>query len=108
MNDDGAPTEDHPSSLLDDTVHQRVRLGILSMVSGDRSCEFGYLRDQLGVTDGNLSRHLSVLSEADMVVVEKGYDGKRPKTWVWSTPTGERALRDEISALRRIIDSVAE
>lgn len=36
----------HPTSSLDDTVHQRHRLGILTITAEARA-EFGYLRDPL-------------------------------------------------------------
>src|SRR6266480_4208482 len=71
----------HPTNGLDDTVHQRHRLGILTITAEARA-EFGYLRGALGLTPGNLSRHLTVLEEAGLVQVEKGYQGRRPRTWV--------------------------
>ena len=57
----------HPSRQLDDLVHQRVRLGILAVLSEVRRADFVYLRDALDLTDGNLSRHLHVLEEAGYV-----------------------------------------
>ena len=49
---------------LDETVHQRTRLGILTMLAEVGSASFTHLRDTLGLSDGNLSRHLRVLEEA--------------------------------------------
>ncbi|TME58527.1 MAG: hypothetical protein E6I54_13075 [Chloroflexi bacterium] len=46
----------HPSSALDDTIHQRVRLGILAVLSESRRADFAYLKDVLEVTAGNLSQ----------------------------------------------------
>lgn len=45
-----------------------------------------------------------MLEEAKLVRVEKGYDGRRPKTWVNITPEGRSALAQEIAALRALID----
>ncbi|MGJ3560193.1 hypothetical protein ACR6C2_23030 [Streptomyces sp. INA 01156] len=45
----------HPTQSLDDTVHQRVRLGILTIAREADRVEFGFLKKQLAVTDGNLS-----------------------------------------------------
>ena len=67
----------HPAQRLDDTVHQRVRLGILAVLSEASRADFGFLRDTLGLTDGNLSRHIAVLEQAGLVAVEKGFEGKR-------------------------------
>ena len=93
----------HPALQLDDTVHQRVRLGILAVLSEARRADFGYLRDALGLTDGNLSRHIAVLEQAGLVKVEKGFEGKRPRTWVEATRAGRRALAAEVKALRELI-----
>ena len=91
--------EPHPTNGLDDTVHQRHRLGILTITAEARRADFGYLRDALGLTPGNLSRHLTVLEEAGLVQVEKGYEGRRPRTWVRITRAGRAALATELSTL---------
>jgi DNA-binding MarR family transcriptional regulator len=96
----------HPALRLDDTVHQRVRLGILAVLSEASRADFGYLRDALELTDGNLSRHIAVLEQAGLVKVEKGFEGKRPRTWVHSTRAGRRALATELKALRELMDRV--
>jgi DNA-binding MarR family transcriptional regulator len=96
----------HPALRLDDTVHQRVRLGILAVLSEAKSADFGFLRDALELTDGNLSRHLAVLEQAGLVKVDKGFEGKRPRTWVSATRAGRKALDAEMRALRELIARV--
>ncbi len=96
----------HPANGLDDVVHQRVRLGILTIAHEARRVEFGYLRTNLELTAGNLSQHLTVLENAGLVSIEKGYEGKRARTWVSLTPDGQAALRDEIAQLKRLINNV--
>ena len=106
MTQDLAPepgSQPHPTSGLDDTVHQRHRLGILTITAEAQRAEFGYLREALGLTPGNLSRHLTVLEEAGMVTVEKGYAGRRAKTWVRITAQGRAALRAELAALTELL-----
>ena len=93
----------HPTNGLDDTVHQRHRLGILTITAEARA-EFGYLRGALGLTPGNLSRHLTVLEEAGLVQVEKGYQGRRPRTWVRITGPGRDALAAELATLTELVD----
>ena len=93
----------HPALRLDDTVHQRVRLGILAVLTEARRADFGYLRDALELTDGNLSRHIAVLEAAGLVRVDKGFEGKRPRTWVEATQAGRAALAAETKALRELI-----
>jgi DNA-binding MarR family transcriptional regulator len=94
---------DHPTTGLDEVVHQRHRLGILTITAEARRAEFGYLREALDLTPGNLSRHLTVLERAGMVEVEKGYEGRRPRTWVSITRKGRSALAAELDALTKLV-----
>lgn len=96
----------HPSNGLDDVVHQRVRLGILTIAHEARRVEFGFLRTTLDLTAGNLGQHLTVLENAGLVDIEKGYEGKRARTWVSLTAAGQKALRAEITQLKRLIQDV--
>jgi DNA-binding MarR family transcriptional regulator len=96
----------HPSLRLDDTVHQRVRLGILAVLSEAQRADFGYLREALDLSDGNLSRHLQVLEEAGLVKIEKEFEGRRPRTWVSATHRGRTALESELAAMRELISRV--
>lgn len=98
----------HPSQLLDDTVHQRVRLGILAVLAEADQADFGFLKETLELSDGNLSRHLRVLEEAGFVSIEKGYEDRRPRTWVNATRQGRRALASHLAALQQLIDQVGE
>jgi DNA-binding MarR family transcriptional regulator len=94
---------EHPTNALDETVHQRHRLGILTITAEAKSADFGYLRDALGLTAGNLSRHLTVLEDAGLVQVTKGYEGRRPRTWVQITSAGRSALASELAALTELL-----
>jgi DNA-binding MarR family transcriptional regulator len=96
----------HPIQALDDVVHQRNRLGILAVAQEASKVEFGFLKETLGLTDGNLSRHLQVLEDAGYVVVVKGYKGRRPRTWVRITRTGRGALAREVAVLRDLLDGL--
>jgi DNA-binding MarR family transcriptional regulator len=98
----------HPATSLDETVHQRHRLGILVITSRARQAGFGYLREALGLTSGNLSTHLTVLEDAGLVRVEKGYEGRRPRTWVSITRQGRAALAAEMEALTRLVRDHAQ
>ncbi|MEE6259241.1 winged helix-turn-helix domain-containing protein [Plantactinospora sonchi] len=101
---DRRPPSTHPALALDDTVHQRVRLAILTVLSEVRDCRFAALRDELGLTDGNLNRHLRILEDAGLLQVTKGYEGRRPCTWLRLTRQGRTALRAEVAALEQLVD----
>lgn len=92
-----------PTNGLDDVVHQRHRLGVLTITAEAERAEFGYLRDALGLTAGNLSRHLTVLEDAGLVRTEKGYSGRRPRTWVRITGRGRAALAAELDILAGLV-----
>jgi DNA-binding MarR family transcriptional regulator len=96
----------HPANGLDDIVHQRVRLGILATAHEARRVEFGYLRTNLELSAGNLSQHLGVLENAGLITIEKGYAGKRARTWVSLTRAGRAALAAEITHLKLLISLV--
>ncbi|MDP9342382.1 MAG: transcriptional regulator [Actinomycetota bacterium] len=93
----------HPAQDLDEVVHQRNRLAILAILSEARKVEFTYLQKSLDLTGGNLSRHLQVLEDAGLVHIEKGYEGRRPRTWVQITKAGSRALARELRTLEEIV-----
>jgi hypothetical protein len=44
----------------------------------------------------------------EFVEVDKGYVGKRPRTWIRLSPTGRSALGRHVAALQRIAATAAE
>ena len=95
--------EQSPTAGLDDTVHQRHRLGILTIAAETDRVDFGYLQSTLGLTPGNLNRHLAVLDEAGLVSIHKEFHGRKPRTWIKITKAGRRALTDEIAILTDLV-----
>ena len=96
----------HPTNGLVETVHQRARLGILAILHETPRAEFGFLREALDLTAGNLSRHVQVLEEAGLVRVDKGYEGRRARTWIRITKSGRAAFATEIGKLKELIRRV--
>ena len=97
------PGPEHPTKDLDETVHQRHRLGILTITAEAQRADFGYLREALGLTPGNLSKHLTVLEQAGLIEMEKGYACRRPRTWVRITAAGRAALAAELATLTELL-----
>ena len=95
----------HPVNNLDDLTHQRIRLGVLAMLSKVQKLEFTRIRDDLGTTDGNLSRHLNALNKNKLVTINKSATPPA-KTWIELTAEGQTALRKEVVALRSMLDHV--
>ena len=96
----------HPALGFDDVVHQRTRLGILAILAEATEADFTYLRKVLDLTDGNLGRHLEVLEGAGLIIINKGYHGRRPRTRATITAEGRRALRRELASMRALMQQL--
>ena len=93
-------------SELNPLIHQPTRLRIMAALVSlepDEKVDFVFLRDLLELTDGNLSVHLQKLEEANYVLIEKVFEGRRPKTWVSVTPEGYDAFSAHVDALEAIV-----
>ncbi|RDI20019.1 winged helix DNA-binding protein [Rhodococcus sp. AG1013] len=95
----------HPTNDLDDVVHQRTRLGILAVLSEADSVDFVFIRQTLGLTAGNLSRHLAVLCDAQLIVIDKKESSGRARTWVSITKRGRSAFKAELAILRGLVEA---
>src|SRR4029078_8404287 len=88
---------------LDRVIHEKARLSVLtSLVAHPKGLVFGDLKQMCGLTDGNLSRHLQVLEEADLIDIEKGYDNNRPQTVCRITRQGRHRCLDYLSVLEQV------
>ena len=93
-----------PHNSIDETIHQRTRLAIMATLAGVESLDFSELKAQLGLTDGNLSTHLSSLERAGYVKIDKSFRGKKPLTTVAQTAKGRKALTNYVNLLQTILD----
>jgi DNA-binding MarR family transcriptional regulator len=93
----------HPATRLSVVVHQRTRLGILTVLSESGRADFTYLKGVLQLTDGNLGRHLEVLSDEGLISITKGYEGRSPRTWAEITKIGEVALAAEMATIKQLV-----
>jgi len=90
---------------LDDVIHQKVRLGIMSALIARGDADFRLLKQTLGVTDGNLSIHLSKLEEVGYITSTKEFVRKKPHTTYAPTDLGKAAFTGYLAGLERIIQS---
>jgi DNA-binding HxlR family transcriptional regulator len=91
------------SASLDNLIHHRIRLGIVSALAAVESLTFNELKALLETTDGNLSVHARKLEEADYVTCTKSFDGRRPRTEYRLTPVGRRELTRYLSHMEALI-----
>lgn len=90
---------------LDPVIHGKLRLAILSLLSGVEDAEFIWLREKTGSTDGNLGAHLAKLEDAGYIGVEKKFVQRKPITLYRMTEAGRSALSGYIRALRVLLGS---
>ena len=101
----GKAAASHPSQL-DELIHHRLRLGMVSALAANDSLSFTELRDLLKTTDGNLSVHARKLEEAKYVHVTKRFESRRPRTDYKLTAAGRAALHRYLSHMESLIASM--
>jgi DNA-binding MarR family transcriptional regulator len=97
--------EEHIAVKLNKAIHQKARLGIMSILMASEEAEFNYLKERLKLTDGNLSTHLSILEKEKFVRIKKKFIKKKPKTLCQMTERGRQAFKEYLENLEKIIRS---
>ena len=93
---------------LDRVIHEKARLSILtSLVTNPKGLAFSDIKRLCGLTDGNLSRHIKVLQEANLVSVTKGYEGNRPHTSCAITAEGQKQFLNYVTVLEQVVRDAA-
>lgn len=91
---------------LEEIFGQRVRLSIVACLVAAGRLSFLELKQELALTDGNLSCHLSSLERKGFVVLEKGFRGKKPYTEVSITDGGQCAFERYVQALEQWVSAL--
>jgi len=81
----------------------RVRLGIMSILLVNEVVDFGTLKEQLQLTDGNMASHLAALEKAQYITSTKKFIRKKPNTSYAVTVEGKKAFNLHIDALEKLI-----
>ena len=90
-------------SRLNAVIHERARLGIMSVLAARSTVTFTELRSLLAMSDGNLSVHLRLLEKAGYVTVEKKFVGRKPQTTVRTSRKGKIAFDHYLSVLEHVV-----
>lgn len=88
---------------LDRVIHEKGRLGIMSLLAAAPEVAFTDLRDSLAMTDGNLTTHIRTLQEAGYVSITKAFQNNRPLTTCSLTKEGKKAFANYINLLEQIV-----
>lgn len=94
---------------LDRLIHERARLSVLtSLLTHPKGLTFVELKAMCSLTDGNLSRHLSILEQDGMVVIEKGHEKNRPQTLCRITSHGKKRYLEYLETLEQVVRDAAK
>ncbi|MBV8881124.1 MAG: transcriptional regulator [Planctomycetaceae bacterium] len=90
-------------SRLNAVIHERARLGIMSVLAARSVLTFAELKALLDLTDGNLSVHLRILEESGYVGIEKKFVVRKPQTTVKISKKGRLAFEHYVEVLEEIV-----
>lgn len=94
---------------LDRLIHERARLSVLtSLLTHPKGLTFVELKAMCSLTDGNLSRHLSILEQDGMVAIEKGHEKNRPQTLCRITAHGKKRYLEYLETLEQVVRDAAK
>lgn len=88
---------------LNKAFENRVRLGIMSILMVNDFVDFGSLKEQLQITDGNLASHIHALEKLSYIQVRKRFVGKKPNTSYSVSKEGKKAFSEHLDALEKLI-----
>ncbi len=95
-------------NALDQIIHERRRLGIVSALAANDRQTFAELKAVLKTTDGNLSVHARKLEEAGYIKVTKGFEDRKPRTEYRLTAKGRRALDTYLQQMESILSATRD
>ena len=92
---------------LNQVIHERTRLAIMSYLLPAREATFSELKEELRLTDGNLNLHMKVLEKHGYVAVRKEFVRRRPRTTYQVTALGRRQFAIYVANLESILKASA-
>ncbi len=93
---------------LERVIHEKARLGILTALVAEREgIAFSDLKVLCDLTDGNLSRHLKTLVDAEFVVAERESEEGRPHSIYRLTRPGRARFVEYLAELERVVADAA-
>ena len=106
-------TPDIPASVashgeIDRLIHEPARFQVMALLYVIESADFTFIMNQLGLTWGNLSAHITKLEEGGYVIVEKRFKGKRPQTMLSLTKEGRKAFQTYRQTMKQLLDEIPE
>ena len=87
---------------VDRLIHEPARYNIMALLYVVTRAEFLFVQNQIDLTPGNLSTHVSKLEAAGYVTVRKKFVSRRPKTFLSLTTKGRKAFEEYRDRMREL------
>lgn len=103
-----SPPSGHVAALeaidtLDETLNQKARMKIMTTLLALGEADFKLLKEELSLSDGNLSTHLALLEERGYIVAHKEFVRRKPHSSYRPTDVGRVAFQRYLDVLMRIV-----
>jgi DNA-binding MarR family transcriptional regulator len=87
-------------------IHEPARLSLLAHLYVFESADALFLKNQVGLTWGNLSSHLAKLEAAGYIEVNKEFIDRKPVTSLRLTSEGREAFRVYRDKMKQLFDDL--
>ncbi len=100
----------NPYDSLQKLFHEPHRLAIMSALcaAAGKGISFTDLKQECGLTDGNLNRHLKMMEESLMIAVSKSFIGRKPRTMIYATDSGREHFLHYLHALEEVLHKAVQ
>ncbi len=88
---------------IDSILHSRIRLAVVSFLSGCQESDFTTIKRAVGASDGNLTTHLRKLEDVDYVIMRKDFVGRKPITYYKLSESGLKSFMDYVENLKQFL-----
>ena len=94
----------NPANLknIDRVIHEPARLMIMTQLYVVESADFLFLQNQLQMTPGNLSAHLTKLEKTGYVEIVKEFIERKPHTALKLTNKGRNSFKEYQQNLKQV------
>ena len=98
----------NPANLknIDRVIHEPARLMIMTQLYVVESADFLFLQNQLKMTPGNLSAHLTKLEKAGYVEIVKEFIERKPHTALKLTNKGRNSFKEYQQNLKQVFSDL--
>lgn len=93
---------------IDELLHSRIRLVIISILARVEKTDFTFLKEQVKTSDGNLSVQCRKLEKAGYILSKKTFVDRKPITYFSISSKGKKALWEYSQKLANLTLDIKE